>query len=416
MSSSPKASWEVVLRLVFILLVISPLAISSGSPALASDRLQIDETEIWLVTYGPGEIYWQRFGHNAIWIRDPGLGLDHVFNFGFFDFAQQNFFLRFVQGRMLYFSAARPAREEFAGYINEDRSIRAQRLDFSPQQKLRLTEYLLEEIKPENRDYLYDYYANNCSTRVRDVIDQALGGILEAEFQPASAPQTWRDHTRRLTSGDFWFYLGLEIGLGAPVDRAISRWDEMFIPAKLADAVESVEYTGAGMVQPLVLEDVVLYESSFDPPATAPRAWWPRYLLASLGVLFGTWLLCRFSPPGLVPILSRSWLVFSGFFGLALLFLWFGTDHAVAKLNLNLLVFCPLWIFLAFWKGREKIAVQIITGISVLALLMTWLPPGQYNLDVLATFLPLNLAAALGLLRSRIPRADLPGVPASADQ
>ena len=90
--------------------------------------------QVWLVTYGPGEVYWQRFGHNAIWIREPARGLDHVFNFGFFDFAQQDFFLRFLQGRMMYFSAAQPAQQEFAAYIDENRSIRAQRLDLSPEQ------------------------------------------------------------------------------------------------------------------------------------------------------------------------------------------------------------------------------------------------------------------------------------------
>jgi hypothetical protein len=401
----------VVLRLLCIVLVLL-----SSSAAFAADHLQEDETEVWLVTYGPGEIYWQRFGHNAIWIRDPGLGLDHVFNFGFFDFEQQDFFLRFLQGRMLYFSAARPAREEFAGYINEDRSIRAQRLDLSPQQELRLIEYLLEEVKPENRNYLYDYYANNCSTRVRDAINLALGGILEAEFQGISAPQTWRDHTRRLTHSDFWLYLGLEIGLGAPVDSSISRWDEMFIPSKLAEAVDSVEYTGSGLAKPLVLEDVLLYESSLDSPPSSPHAWWPGYLLASLAVVFMAWLLCRFVFPGLAPVLSRSWLTLAGLVGLVLVFLWVGTDHSVASPNLNLLVFSPLWIVLAFWKGHEKIALQIIAGLSVLALLMTLLPPGQYNLDVLAAFLPVNLAAALGLFRSRFPSADLPGVPASADR
>ena len=416
MSSGPELRQGFLFRLVRILLVIIPLFISSFSELLADQGLQDEETEVWLLTYGPGEIYWQRFGHNAIWIRDPGLGLDHVFNFGFFEFDQQDFFVRFLQGRMLYFAAARPAREEFASYINEDRSIRAQRLDLSAQQKLRLIEYLLEEVKPENRDYLYDYYANNCSTRVRDAIDMALDGILETEFQPIPSPQTWREHTRRLTAGDFWLYLGLEIGLGAPVDRAINRWDEMFIPSRLADAVESVEYTGAGIAQPLVLEDVLLYESSLHPPPASPHAWWPRYLLASLGVLFLTWLLCRYALPGLAPVLSRFWLIFSGFVGLALLFFWYGTDHSVASLNLNLLVFCPLWIFLAFWRGHEKIALQIVIGLSALALLTTLSPPEQYNLDVLAAFLPVNLAAALGLFRSRIQPADPPGVPASADQ
>ena len=403
MFSSLKASRSHLLPAVVLRLLCTLLVLLCSFPAFTADHPPERETEVWLVTYGPGEIYWQRFGHNAIWIRDSGLGLDHVFNFGFFDFEQQDFFLRFLQGRMLYFSAARPAREEFAAYINEDRSIRAQRLDLAPQQELRLIEFLLEEVKPENRDYLYDYYANNCSTRVRDAIDLALDGILEAEFQPIPAPQTWRDHTRRLTYGDFWLYLGLEIGLGAPVDRSISRWDEMFIPGKLADALDSVEYTGAEFVKPLVLEDVLLYESSLDAPPAFPHAWWSGYLLASLGLVFMAWLLCRFALPGLVPVLSRTWLVFSGFVGLGLMFLWLGTDHSVASLNLNLLVFSPLWIVLAFWKGHEKTAFQIVAGLSVLALLMTFLPPGQYNLDVLAAFLPVNIAAALGLLRSRAP-------------
>ncbi len=411
MSSSLNVSRKLLFRLACILLVIF-----CSIPTFSADGLPADEPEVWLVTYGPGEVYWQRFGHNAIWIRDPGLGLDHVFNFGFFNFDQQDFFLRFLQGRMLYFAAARPAREEFADYINEDRSIRAQRLDLSPQQKFRLIDHLLEEIKLENRDYLYDYYANNCSTRVRDAIDLALDGLLEAEFRPASAPQNWRDHTRRMTSGDFWLYLGLEVGLGAPVDRPVSRWDEMFIPAVLAAALESVEYTGNGMVLPLVLEDVLLNESSLDAPPSSAHSWWPRYLLASLGVLFAAWLLCHFAFPGLMPVLSRSWLVFSGFVGLVLLFLWFGTDHWVTRPNLNLLVFCPLWIFLAFWKGREKTVLLIIVGVSVSALAMTSLPPGQYNLDVLAAFLPVNLAAALGLFRPRSPLADRPGVPASTDR
>ena len=258
MFSSLKASRSQLFPAVVPRLLCTLLVLLCSFPAFTADQPPERETEVWLVTYGPGEIYWQRFGHNAIWIRDSGLGLDHVFNFGFFDFEQQDFFLRFLQGRMLYFSAARPAREEFAAYINEDRSIRAQRLDLAPQQELRLIEFLLEEVKPENRDYLYDYYANNCSTRVRDAIDLALDGVLEAEFQPIPAPQTWRDHTRRLTYGDFWLYLGLEIGLGAPVDRSTSRWDEMFIPANLADALDSVEYTGTEIVKPLVLEDVLV--------------------------------------------------------------------------------------------------------------------------------------------------------------
>jgi len=407
MSSNPERTGFFRPRLLSVLLLLlcsfSVFAEGESPPA---------DTEVWLVTYGPGQLYWQRFGHNAIWIRDAQLGLDHVFNFGFFDFRQEDFLLRFLQGRMLYFSAAQPAREEFSVYINEDRSIRAQKLDLAPAQKLLLIEYLLEEVRPERREYLYDYYENNCSTRIRDAIDLALGGILQAEFEPVPAPQTWRDHTRRLTAQDYWLYLGLEIGLGAPVDRQTSQWDEMFIPAMLAKSIASVEFTGTGLVYPLVLEDVMLHESSLAAPPLVPTAWWPRYLLLSLGLLLLVWSADRFLLNGLVRVLSRLWLVLSGVIGLLLLFLWIGTDHAAASKNLNLLLFNPLWIVLAFWKGHGKWIPLTVALISTLAAAMVFLPPGQYTLDVLAAFLPLNLAAAAGISRSRTPPADQPGAPA----
>ena len=371
-----------------------------ASSLFAEPSIDNQDAEAWLVTYGPGEIYWQRFGHNAIWIRDRELGLDHVFNFGFFDFEQENFLLRFLQGRMLYFSAARPAREEFAGYINENRSIRAQRLDMSADQVYRLSRFLLDEVRPENRDYLYDYYRNNCSTRVRDAMDFALGGLLKTQTLPVPAAQNWRDHTRRLTADDFWLYLGLEMGLGATVDQDINRWDEMFIPAELAESITAVYITNAGLVRPLVLEDVVLYESSFQSPAAFPVASWFRYLLFSLSVVLAVWLLCRMAPAGTLRAVSRTWLAIAGVVGCVLLFLWFGTDHLVARFNLNLLVFNPLYIFIAFWKGYGKIQFSIISGFSALAMLMTILPPEQYNLDVIAAFLPLNLAAAWSLVRA----------------
>jgi len=379
------------------------LLILCSTPADAADTADAGNfPQAWLVTYGPGEIYWQRFGHNAIWIRDPQRGLDHVFNFGFFDFAQKNFLLRFLRGRMLYFSAARAAREEFADYINENRSIRAQRLALPSERVEALTAYLLNEVRPENRDYRYDYYLNNCSTRVRDALDQALGGRLATEFRRVPAVQTWRDHTRRLTADDFWLYLGLEVALGAPVDRPIDAWEEMFIPALLAAAVADLKIPSATGEVPLTVEDVVLFESSLSPPAAVPRAWWPRYLIASLALTAVTWLLTRLvSWPGFGRDLARAWLLAAGIAGLVLLFIWFGTDHEVARYNLNVLVFNPLWLWPALVRGASWRALPLVGGFSVLALLLPALPPHQYTLDVLAAFLPLNLAAAVALRGSR---------------
>lgn len=345
------------------------------------------QTEVWLVTYAPGERYWQRFGHNAIWVRSPRLGLDHTFNFGFFDFDQENFFLRFLMGRMLYFTAAQPAEVEFAQYVAENRGIVAQKLEIPPSRKQALVSELLSVIRPENRDYLYDYYTDNCSTRVRDALDRALDGALASTYIAVPAALDRRDHTRRLTAGDFWLYLGLELALGRYADKEIDRWEEMFIPGELQQAVAEVEG--------LVAEERVLFESTLEPPPVGPASHWFRYLAAGLAVVALGWLASRFVPASLI---ARSWLALSGLMGIALLFLWFGTDHAAADKNMNVLVFNPLFLLGLAWKGSDR---HLLQG-TVLFSLAAWalgLGGSQYNADVVAAFVPLNLAAAWVLQR-----------------
>lgn len=394
---------RLVCKLLFLFLAlassISVLAQSAEhEPDKLPQQLQQFQTGVWLVTYGPGEIYWQRFGHNGIWIRDEDLGLDHVFNFGFFDFEQENFFLRFLQGRMLYFSAAQPAQREFAQYVDENRSIRLQKLALNEEQALRLADYLVREIQPENRDYLYDYYLNNCSTRVRDALDFALDGQLHEQFSTSEAKQNFRDHTRRLTANDFWLYLGLQLGLGRSVDSGISRWDEFFVPAELADGLTQIQ-PGDRLLQ----EDVLLYESSTEsPPATAPLRW-PFYALISLLLLGSVAVLNRGWKRQRNGLWARGWLLFNGLVGSALLFLWFATDHAVTAENFNLLLFNPLFL-LVLIHPLLRPAAWLVAGAGALALLQTLLsaPPGQYTADVAAAFLPLNLMAAWVLLRAPV--------------
>jgi hypothetical protein len=119
--------------------------------------------------------------------------------------------------------------------------------------------------------------------------------------------------------------------------------------------------------------------------------------LASLGVLAVAWVLTRRAPPWLPGLLARLWFAASGLAGCAMLFFWFGTDHVVASLNLNLLVFSPLWLWPALSASAAGRTTPLVAGLSVLALAMPFLPPWQYSLDVLAAFLPLNLAAALAV-------------------
>jgi hypothetical protein len=169
----------------------------------------------------------------------------------------------------------------------------------------------------------------------------------------------------------------------------------MFIPEILATAVAGMRVESAAGPAPLVLEDVVLYDSSLEPPPAAPRAWWPRYLLGSLALAGLAWLLGRRTPPWVSALLARAWLAIAGLAGVALLFFWFGTDHSVAARNLNLLVLCPLWLWPAFSRSAAGRTLPLVAALSALALVMPFVPPSQYTFDVLAAFLPLNLAAAM---------------------
>jgi len=399
-SLSAENTWTFFLRafwlcLCFLFLIWTPAGVASGVSPIPA--IPDDGEEAWLVTFGPGELYFERFGHNAIWLREPAAGLDHTFNFGYFDFEQEDFFLRFMRGRMLYFSVAQPVTREFEYYRQENRSIRAQKLNLTQAQYQQLRDHLLNEVQPENRNYRYDYYLDNCSTRIRDALDVALDGALRASTTQTPATLNFRDQTRRLTQMDYWYYLGLETGLGFPVDRAVTRWDEMFIPMVVADEIASMPGV-SGNGKPLVEVDTMFFASTLPVPPAAPTSIWYRYLL--LGVLIAglAWLSGKFMPSMWLHGLSRAWVLVNATMGLMLAALWLLTDHEASSDNANLLLLNPL-LLLALIPGLQRpIAMGLILG-NVVALLLLVLPEYQYNLDVIALLSPINLAVAIYLLK-----------------
>ncbi len=408
MTSSPSSSQASKARAAslqiswffLVLVFLSWSRVGSATEPFNIPTLADDAAQAWLVTFSPGEIYFERFGHNAIWLREPAQGLDHTFNFGYFDFEQEDFFLRFMRGRMLYFSIAQPAIREFEYYRQVNRSIRAQKLKLSPAQYQRLRDYLLNEVQPENRNYRYDYYLNNCSTRIRDALDIALNGALSARTGQVPAELNFRDQTRRLTQTQFWYYLGLETGLGLPVDRAVSRWDEMFIPMVVADEISTMSATNTAVREPLVEVDTMFYTSTLAPPAAAPASNWYRYLFLGLMVTALAWLSGRYMPPVWLAGLSRAWLLISATLGMVLAGLWFLTDHEASSYNVNLLLLNPL-LLLALVPRLQRFGAALLVGGNVLAFFLLFLPTRQYNLDVIALLGPINLAVGLYLLRAQ---------------
>jgi hypothetical protein len=187
----------------------APLAAQTPSTPEPGSQLTV-----YLLTMGPGDQVWEKFGHNAIWIHDELNHTDIAYHWGLFDFADKDFIPRFVQGRMRYSMGAFDMNETIDAYRRANRTVWAQQLNLTPPQRQHLAEFVAWNVLPENRYYHYDYFRDNCSTRVRDALDGALGGIVKRETENIPSGTTYRFHTSRLTQDDWPFFTGTLMGLG----------------------------------------------------------------------------------------------------------------------------------------------------------------------------------------------------------
>jgi hypothetical protein len=382
------------------------------------------ELRIWLMTMGPGDAVWERFGHNAIRVVDTNLGTDVSYNWGIFDFQQVDFIPRFLRGEMLYTMAPFPTGRMAASYGAANREVLVQELNLTPAERVELRDFVEWNALPENRDYFYDYFLDNCSTRVRDVLDRVLGGQLGARFQAEPTGTSYRVHTRRLTQVDPLLFTGMDFLLGSPGDEPISVWEEMFLPMTLRDAIRDFEIVdAAGVSRPLVLSEQVLIPTTRAEEVAVPPRWGWVYLLLGLGLggillVLGRGL--RVGGPqgapsaltrGVFGVLAFGWSLLAGVGGLLLVLVLF-TDHHFMYWNESILQFNPLSLAVAALlvpaavRGRSSpLLVWLAWGVvafSVLGVVVRALPlTPQDNTIFLLLSLPTHLGLALALTLAR---------------
>lgn len=365
-----------------------------------------------LITYGPGETYWERFGHDAIELRDTVSGQAINFNYGVFDFNEKNFFLNFARGRMHYLMDAAPSALDESDFIDSGRSVTRQSLALSADQAAALRDFLLWNLRPENAGYNYDYYVDNCTTRVRDALNQALGGVLKTQFSARAGGMTYRQQTVRLMSAQPWLMLVLDLGLGPYADQPLNAWQESFLPMVLQAQLREVRVdNGHGGLQPLVQSELLVSPNRLEvPPATAPDL---RLPLALAGLVLAALIVLtrRTWRPGFIA-LGTLYLLAAGLVGILLLVLWTLTSHHAAWANANLLLFNPLAFALlpALWRARRGVmpsrfanGVILLQLLAALVAVLLHLLPGtvQQNQPWLLFALPCWLALAWSLRRTR---------------
>jgi hypothetical protein len=403
--------------LLLCILLFFPL-FTNAQTGDAQSTVSGDDLDVALITFGPGEEVWERFGHNAILVtvHAPNAHARLLFNYGMFDFSQQNFWLNFARGKMLYRISVSDPAEDYPVYRAEGRWIVEQDLNLTPEQRVKLFQFLEWNARPENMQYLYEYFTANCSTRVRDALDVAVDGAIKAQTLAPSRGFTYRMDADRLLRPEPALMLGMDAGLGPFADRRLSYWDESFVPMEFMRHVRDVRVRDAsGQLVPLVARETQLAAARLpEPPEFSPQ--WIWYALG-LGMAFGLTLL------GLARLHVQAWARTSfallagsmslmlGLSGLLLIALWTLTEHVSAWRNENLLLLNPLCLLLLpTWFGALRRNWQpsrfaqrtalAIAGLAGLALFLKVFPAfAQDNRLWIALLLPVHVALAMAIVR-----------------
>ncbi len=405
-----QSSVTAALILLFILLGINRGWATPTDPLDNIIKLS-PNAKVYLVTVGPGSLVWERFGHNGIWIQDPALGFDMVFHWGLFDFQSENFWPKFLQGYMDYSIGSIDSRQFFQFYAESKRGVQIQELNFSADQKNRLTGLLIKNDTEGQRIYRYNYYLDNCSTRARDILDQVLGGLISNATTGKGSGKSFRSNTQRLLQKIPGAYLGVQLALGAPADREISIWQDMFTPMSLRRHLNKINFSDGS---PIVLSDKLVYAASSNKEPTQVTSYLFFYLpiSASLALLFAS--LGYVSAAGkkwarvLLALGGSLWSLISALVGTLLLLIWGFTEHRYGHWNANLLQYNPLSFFSAIFfimlmvqgqlPKKALLLLKIVTGLSLLGLVFKFIPIfEQGNGEAIALALPVHLGLLWGI-------------------
>ncbi|MBO0939591.1 DUF4105 domain-containing protein [Fibrella sp. HMF5335] len=309
-----------------------------------------------LITYGPGQDDISSvFGHTEIRIVDPMMGLDRDYSYGGFDYNADSFVLKFLRGTLPYRISSHQIGQVAWYYQQNNRSIREQTLSLSGPQKQRLYEALETNLLPQNREYRYKFYYDNCSTRPRDMISAAMGDSLvwaPTVKQPTKSYRAWMND---YLGAKPWERLGMNLAIGRPADKITTGWEAMYLPNNVFNELTRAQVrTANGKLLPVVTQTQTLFEGQSVFKDTLPIVVYPDFVFLVLFALvaFLTWQQWNSNRLGLVSKgrwLDRLLFGFAGIWGWFLFLLWFATDHGVTTWNSTLLWLMPLHIPGVFW-------------------------------------------------------------------
>ncbi len=360
---------------LWIVLFVIPLA---GNAARLSNL-----AEISIITCSPGNETYSVYGHTAIRVKDEMYRYDVVFNYGLFDFNTPNFLYRFARGETDYLLGAYEFQSFYEEYVIEKRSIYEQVLNLNQAEKQKIFDFLLWNAQPENRVYRYNFFFDNCATRVRDVIEQKTEGEVIFPDKPET-PKTFRQLIKEYHAKLRWLNFGVDLLISAPADRIATVSEEMFLPDYLMKyfAVASIKTNNE--IKPLVKQSNVIYQA----PEAKVISMKITHPFVVFGLLFLLVLFLSIHQYRTNKITARpDYFIYglTGFTGMVMLWFIIFSAHPAIRPNYNLLWAVPLNLVFAVawkvkkWRSKIKYYHVIISCWLVLVVFAEAFLPQKFN-------------------------------------
>ena len=344
--------------------------------------------EVYLLTCAPGTATYSIYGHSALRIVIPEKNSDLVYNWGVFDFATPNFVWKFAKGRLEYMLGVYSFDRFLQEYFFEQRSVYQQKINLEPDEIQTLLALINENLKPENVKYRYDFFYDDCSTRIRDLLEKSLGEKLIYPPEIVKDIPTFREKVNQYQQPYPWLLFGVDLLLGSPADKKADLRDRMFLPIDLQEGLSDAVVNRNGKMIPLLQNPDFLIE--FDPPFVKKSFITSPMFVLSLILILMILLSATIRAKTANKVIDL--LVFSVFTLLAILLLFFNffTDHQQTKWNLNMIWLSPFiilclisLIFNKEWHGWFK----LVFSLAIIAFLIQIFFPNAFN----SAFIPLEL-------------------------
>ena len=354
------------LKLLLILILTS----FSQQVTIKAQKLS-ENAEISLLTINPGEELYLAFGHNSIRVKDPANKIDRAYNYGTFSFDVPNFYVKFVAGKLNYMLSVYPSIALINSYKKENRTIREQVLNLNDQQKQDIFHFLQTNSLPQNKFYLYDFFFDNCATRVRDVLENELKDdlVFATDYKDTL---THRDLLRPYLEEHHWSRFGIALILGSVIDHETTLDETMFLPDYLEQAAANATIIIDGKKVPFVKESLVLFKQT-DVNTSVAKLLRPGFIFWTVFIMALVLLGIELKNKKIFLAFDFIYFLFIGIIGLILFFAWFFTDHTAVVKNWNLLWAPPTHFFIVFFlflKNKPSFLKYYFLASGVIAILI----------------------------------------------